>query len=67
MKEFFKKYPKTSKILTGLVVVGILWGVVSYEFYAMKRDAYIAGCMAGSNGRMGSFQCWSVYHAAGYN
>lgn len=67
MKQFIKTHPKTSKIAGVLLFIGLLWGAIDYEFYAMKRDAYIAGCMAGSNGRLGSFQCWTIYHSAGYN
>jgi hypothetical protein len=67
MKEFYQKYPRISKIIGAILLLAIFWGMADYEFYSIKRNAYIAGCMAGSHGSMGSFQCWSVYHATGYN
>jgi len=67
MKEFFKKHPRLSKGIALGAMVMVVWLYFSYEYYAIKRNAFIAGCVQGSHGDMNRLQCWSVYHATGYN
>lgn len=61
--QFVKSHPTIIiAIIIGFILVDLM-----YNYYAIKRNAYIAGCVAGSSGRMSNFQCWSIYHSTNYN
>lgn len=67
MKTFIKNHPNIFYGAILALVCTLFWAYAEYQIYAMKRNAFVAGCVQGSHGEMNRFQCWTVYHSTGYN